>query len=355
MATVLKSTLLFIDTDYSLNGEGDNFELDLPSGAISCASQGQFIRLYLQEFCGYRNHFNVNNTNNSFLADINGLGLTTVVSLTPSNYETYFDIATNFASKMAAAINAAVAGATYTVGTVLPAINITPSSTSNRILDVTLLRGAGTNCPTLIIELKEVPGQTSATLYSDVYQILGGKKMTTLVPAAIGLGSFTITITAVDIRIVGFYPMQRSTAEHLYLRTSLVNGNMGSKSTHTGGTHGQDVSYTNILAKIPVQAEFVNYSADSGQGYFCDLNVQNLSHFSLTVTDSKNRRLPQVAAGQGTIGNMNYSMVLRADVISYGPAGQSPNALLTPKIDPSRTNLVGYLDQGAAGNRRRPF
>ena len=355
MTTVLKSSLLFIDSDYSLNGEGDSFEIDLPSTAISCASQGQFIRMYLQEFCGYRNFYNVNATNNSFLMNINGLGLTTVGSITPSNYETYFDIATNFAGKVAAAINAAVAGATYTVSTVLPAVNITPSSTSNRILDVLLLRGAGTNCPALSIETKEVPGQTSATLYSDVSQILGSQKITTVAPAVSLTGSFTITFTAVDIRITGFYPMQRSTAEHLYLRTSLVNNNLGSKSTHTGGTHGQDVSYTNILAKIPVQAEFINYSSDSGQGYFCDIPNQNLSHFSLTVTDSKNRRLPQVAALQGTIGNMNYSFVLRVDVIAYGPSGQSPNALLTPKIDPSRTNLVGYLDNGAAGNRRRPF
>ena len=352
MTTILRSSLLFLDSDYQVAGDGDSFEVDIPQFAISCVSR-QFIRIYLQEFHGYKNFYNINATNNTVLLNINGAGLTTVVSLTPNNYETYFDISTNFAAVVVAALNAAIVGGTYTVGTVLPAINLTPSSTGTRILDVTLLKGAGPAAASLVIQTKEVPGQFSSSLFSDSNQVLGGKKITTTTDVT--TPSLTVTIDgAGSVRIVGFYPMQRSTAEHLYLRTTLVNNNLGSKSTHTGGTHGQDMSYTNILAKLPVQTEFVSYASDSGQGYFCDIPNQNLTHVQFTITDAKNRRLPQVASGQSTIGNMNYSLVLRVDVLAYG--GQSnPNELLVPKPEPSKTNLVPYLEAGAAGRRRLPF
>jgi len=351
MATLLRSSLAFIDSDYNLNGSGDEFNVDIPPNNIQCGDR-QFIRLVLQEFHGYKNFYNLNSTNNTIRADANKTGVFTDISITPKNYESYYDIVDNFADKLLVYINALGGGVAYTKGTVLPAALTVPSSSSDRIMSITLTN-TGTALTDLILQAREIPGTFGASSFSDSYAILGGKKVTT---DDSELESFNVTVAAGTghITILGYFPMQRSTCEHVYLRTSLVNNNLGSKSTHTGGNHGQDLSGTNILAKIPVQSEFVSYSSDSGTGYFVDLQLRNLSHIQFSITDHKNRRLPQAGANQATTGNMNYNFVVRVDVLSYGPSPQ-PNELLAPQPVAPRQNLTPYLEQGAPSRRRVPF
>jgi len=251
----------------------------------------------------------LNSTNNTIRADANKTGVFTDISITPKNYESYYDIVDNFADKLLVYINALGGGVAYTKGTVLPAALTVPSSSSDRIMSVTLTN-AGTALTALVLQAREIPGTFGANSFSDSYAILGGKKVT-IAPDAVTYPnplldpantnqSFTVTIDGSGhITILGYFPMQRSTCEHVYLRTSLVNNNLGSKSTHTGGNHGQDLSGTNILAKIPVQSEFVSYSSDSGTGYFVDLQLRNLSHIQFSITDHKNRRLPQAGRESG--------------------------------------------------------
>lgn len=347
--SLLSSKLLFIDSDYNVNGQGDEFDIDLPPTAIQ-AGDRQFIRLILQEFHGYKNFYNVNNNNNTLRSNINAGGFNDVV-ITPGNYETYYEIADNLADQLVSALT--TAGLTYTKGTILPAANKIPTSTTDRILSITLING-GTAATSFVLQAREIIGTSATNSFSDAYALLGCKKVTSA--SDIDTQSFTVTINGVtgDITIVGSYPMQRSTAEHVYLRSSLVNNNLGSQSHHVGGGHGQDLSGTNIFAKIPIQSEFISYSSDSGTGYFVDIPHRNLGQVSFLVTDHKGRRFPQVAGGQAESGNMNYSFVIRVDVIQYAPTPQ-PNELLAPKPPPPEQNLTPYLQQGAAPRRRKPF
>jgi hypothetical protein len=292
----------------------------------------------------------VNTTNNTLRLNINGGGFNDVV-IPASNYETYNEIADALADQLVTALT--TAGLTYTKGTILPVANKIPSSTSNRILSITLTNGAAA-ATSFVLQAREISGTYGANEFSDSFALLGGKKITSSTDTTTQSFSVSIDGGSGDISIVGYFPMQRSTCEHIYLRTSLVNNNLGSKSTHTGGSHGQDLSGTNILAKIPVQSEFIAYSSDSGTGYFVDIPLRNLTHIQFTITDHKNRRLPQVSAGQATLGNMNYTFVVRVDIVSYGPSPQ-PNELLAPKPQLPQQNLTPYLQDGAPARRRIPF
>ena len=348
---LLRSSLAFIDSDYNVNGEGDQFNVDIPPNTINCADR-QFIRLILQEFHSYKNFYNVNTTNNTIRVNVNGGGFQDI-SITSSNYETYNEIVDNLADQLLSYINGLGGGISYTKGTILPGTNVIPTSTSNRILEINLTNG-GTAITSLVAQTREIPGTIGANSFSDSFALLGGIKVSSATDTT--TQSFNITIDGSgNIKIQGHFPMQRSTCEHVYLRTSLVNNNLGSKSTHTGGTHGQDLSGTNILAKIPVQNEFISYSSDSGTGYFVDLQLQNLTHIQFSITDHKNRRIPQVGtSNQASVGNMNYNFVIRIDVLSYG-SGPQPNELLVPKVLPPRQSLTPYLEEGAPPRRRVPF
>lgn len=350
MATNLRSSLLFIDSDYSVNGLADTFSIDIPPNAINCGNR-QFLRLILQEFHGYKNFYNVNNTNNTLRLKINS-GSFQDISIDPNNYETFHEIADNLADKLIAAL-AAGGGPVYTKGTILPLANKIPSSTTNRLMSITLTYSSGTAPSSFLLQTREIPNTFGSSEFSDSYALLGGIKITDSTDT--GTNSFSVSIGGGgDITILGYFPMQRTTCEHVYLRTSLVNNNLGSKSTHTGNNHGQDLSGTNIMAKIPVQSEFISYSSDSGTGFFVDVPIQNLTHVHFTVTDSKNRRLPQVSTGQAEYGNMNYSFVIRVDVMSYGQDPQ-PNELLLPKPELPKQNLAPYLQDGAPPRRRVPY
>ena len=350
MAAPLRSSLLFVDSDYSVNGLADTFSIDVPPNAINCGNR-QFIRLILQEFHGYKNWYNVNNTNNTLRLKIDSNPFVNV-SIDPSNYETFHEIADNLADKLISAL-ATGGGPVYTKSTILPLANKIPSSTTNRLMSITLTYSSGTAPTSFIMQTREIPNTFGSSEFSDSYALLGGIKITDSGDAT--TNSFNVTIgVGGDITIVGYFPMQRSTCEHVYLRTSLVNNNLGSKSTHTGNNHGQDLSGTNIMAKIPVQSEFVSYSSDSGTGFFVDIPIINLTHIHFTITDAKNRRLPQVSTGQAEYGNMNYSFVLRVDIMTYGSEPQ-PNELLLPKPELPRTNLAPYLQQGAPPRGRAPY
>jgi len=351
MTQLLRSSLAFIDSDYSVNGEADNFAIDIPANQINCADR-QFIRLILQEFHGYKNFYNINTTNNTLRVKINASSFADVV-IAPGNYETYNEIVSALGDALITAL--ATLGATYTknTATITPGTNVIPSSTSDRIMNLDLVYGSGTTITTMVLQAREIENTYDANSFSDSFALLGGRKVNS--SADTSSSSFNITVGGGgDVNIKSYYPMQRSTCEHLYLRTSLVNNNLGSKSTHTGGNHGQDLSGTNILAKIPVQSEFLGYSSDSGTGYFVDIPLRNLTHIQFTITDHKGRRLPEVAPLQNTLGNMNYNFVVRIDIVQYGPSPQ-PNELLVPKLAEPKSSSTPYLQQGAPQRRRVPF
>ena len=147
--------------------------------------------------------------------------------------------------------------------------------------------------------------------------------------------------------------MQRTSMEHLYLRTNLVGDNLASRHFDANQTaHQIDMNGTDIIGKMAVQFEYISYNDLTGDnsGWFIDLSQRNLTHGSFYLTDSKNRTIPEANTDQKTLGNWSYSMVIRASIYAHGAAPQ-PNEAILPGRDllHQRYNnglVTGYAERG---------
>ena len=123
---IVSTHALFIDTA-SANKEslsrGDDFQLHLNTQSIDVET-GQFIRITLNEFCMYKTFTNVNNNNSAFIIYNNFAE--TKNSLSNKNYDTIFDIATEFANKVGARMVADTTG----TATTFAVTDLTPDATT---------------------------------------------------------------------------------------------------------------------------------------------------------------------------------------------------------------------------------
>ena len=319
---------IFIDTSRAAEGnhtEGDNFILNLNTQTLD-ASQGEFLRLTLNDFCCYKNFTSVNKNNSVFIVDIGAAQ--GKLALTHQNYDTIFDLATEFASVLSAYL---LTQATTPLGSVVisdlkPDSSTGINGTTDNIISYTINFKDGGGAPTphgitgLLVQFFEEEG--------DTFALLGGNRVIGSTPSV--LNSITIdTSDANSINIQCLYPAQRSTTSHIYLRTSLATQatETASLNSETDIVSANEAMYSNILGKIPVNTEFCVFNSNTGKEYYIDLKQKHISNVKLYLTDEHNRRIgrrpAQVAQktatgtgiAQSTLGNLNFNCVIRADVI----------------------------------------
>jgi len=347
MTTVTRSKLIYIDSDNGSNANQSDFTINFQNHGLDIREDEE-LQVSLTDFHAYKNWYNVNETNNTVWVTVTGGSTsTTSVSITPSNYSTYFDISTAFASAL-------IAGpfSGFTSTTVSPALTDGgPTGTGNRIMSITLTKAAhglsavSFACRDFLLESERTNGIKDA---NESAALLGGKRT---YASGSPVGAFTVTIALNTVTITGFYPMQRSTCENLYLRSTLCNDNYSSKSFEASKTNHQiDMVGSNIIGLIPVDHEFASYKETSGMSYFVNTFRQNLQSIRFSVTDHRGRTIPQVAADQAYLGNFNFMLVLRAQVIRY----DYKSIQVSIPHDQSYKNPTNVVEQFP--NRRRiPF
>jgi len=332
MEKVISSRNLFIDTDRgtnSRNTKGDDYDLDLNNEGIS-AGDGQQIRLTVNEFAMAKTWTNVNDNNNQITLSYDftvGTDVTRVISLQPQNYEFISDIATEFANKMAADIVAAIAGvSTCTASNVLPGATAGVNGTSDNRISFTLTTNAAHGLSALNVQCFESQG--------DSYEIIGGNR---LLDTETSSSSVSVTIpTSTTIAVQCYYPAQRASTSYIYLRTNLATNSIETSSLHsaTGQENTNSTLTSNILCRIPVNAEYCIYNANTGREYFVDLAVKHLNHMRLFLTDEHNRPIARrtllsntasrLGLGYGVNddsnqqsirGNLNFSAVIRLEIV----------------------------------------
>lgn len=329
---VLDTHALFIDTSAANKeslSKGDDFELHLNTQSID-ADRGQFIRLTLNEFAMYKTFTNVNSNNSTFVT-VSNEG-TNKDSLTHQNYDTIHDIATNFANKIGDLVvgdspNPSVNG--FVVSNLRPDATTGINGTTDNIISFRITtQAAGVDAPhqltSFLVQFFEEEG--------DTFALLGGNRIYGSTPST--QNSLTTIILPNTLDFECFYPAQRSTTSHIYLRTALTTGSSEtaslSQETNIGGA--PEMSYSSILGRIPVNSEFCIYEPSHDRCYFLDLHQKHLNNIRFFITDHKNRRIgrrpassqKKTAAGNGadqsTLGNLSFSCVLRVDVVqSYIP------------------------------------
>lgn len=360
MDRVISSRNLFIDTDRGTNQrntKGDDYECDLNTENIS-AGPGEQIRIIVNEFAMYKSWTNVNDNNNLISLRYVGTGTyasaNTTITLQPQNYEVLFDIATELASKMSADIVANITGVTTCVASaVLPPTTAGINGTSDNRISFTLTTDVAHGLTTFDVQCFESQG--------DSYEIIGGNR---LLDTETTSSSVQVTFpSATTIAVQGYYPAQRSTTSYIYLRTNVPTNNIESSSLHnaTGQDHTTAVQASNILCRIPVNSEFCIYNANHGGEYFVDLSIKHLNHLRLFVTDEHNRPIARrtltsltasrvglgyaaggVADRQSTRGNLNFSAVIRVEVIQRMKPAEQVFAKAETDVEARKLGLKLY-------------
>ena len=324
---VLNSLNFFVDTSRDL-GQGDDATVHLQDNSIA-AGDGQLLKVSLSEFTMYKSFYGVNANNGKFRltadADV------TELELAPGNYRTVSDVAAEFAEQLRARLHTNT-GVACTVVDLKPTSGTLINSTDDRIISFEIDFGSSNHgLSTFRVQC--------FTAVSDSYALLGGNRIDDDTSTA---SSFEVSIhSSTQLRVKAYYPAQRSTESHIYVRTDLRSNNVetASLSAATGPYSAHTLS-SNILAKVPVDIEFVQFSnAGSTDEFFVTLAQRGLSSMRLYLTDSKGRPLgrpagsgSKTAAGSGsaqsTLGNLSFTATLRIDVIQ----ASQPNELQTPSI-----------------------
>ena len=333
---VVETHNLFIDTSCALKesqSRGDNFQLHLNTQSID-ASQGQYIRVSLNDFCMYKSWTDVNLNNFEFNVQTD-VGLSKL-GLTKQNYETVHDLAVDFATQIGNHIVSTIGAVNaFTVTNVTPSSTSTIAGTSDRIIRFTIntLNGASPQAHGLTfysVQMLEEQGEN--------YELLGGNRIYgdagDVDPS---VNSIKTTINLFSITFECLYPARRNTTSHIYLRTSLTSGaaETASLTQQTNIENASEVQYSNILAKIPVNTEFCVYKANVDREFFINLYQNHLNNIRFFLTDEHNRPIGRranstlkTATGlntsdaldQSTLGNLAFNAVLRIDVVqSYLP------------------------------------
>ena len=357
MEKVIESHNIFIDSSCAnkeSNSRGDSFELHLNTQSID-ADRGQFIRLTLNDFTCYKTWTNVNANNSVFVMSVNGGTTVSKNAITKQNYEVLHDLADEFSSVVSTQLlsDAQANGSSATTAVVS---NLTPDNQSG-------INGTTDNIVSFKVTFNAPHTLTLADIKiqffeeeGDIYALLGGNRIYGSTPST--ENSVVISGTTTEITVQCLYPAQRSTTSHIFLRTSLTTGatETASLSQETNIDNASEASYSNILAKIPVNSEFCNFTANTGREYFIDLRQKHLNNIRLYLTDQHNRRIGRrpaqgslkTAAGydninaieQSTLGNLSFSCVLRTEVIQGGPVDEVQFAKPPPVIPARKTGLL---------------
>ena len=316
MDKIIKSFNIFVDTDrgeHTGTCTADNIELNLNHVNIN-TSKGQFMRLTLQNFSMFKNWTNVNTYNSKFRIFIDDGGYSTnidaSINLDHKDYTNREDLANNLANKVLEKLRATKAqNATIVANSVRPIASIS----SDKIISFQIDLGANhdvSKCSLLF------PSEFSNdTTISDAASLLGAKR-------AIGDETSADDSRAVDTSISNDiltftfpYPCQLQTEQFVYLRTNLMNNTIENSSLGRIRKNIGDTHHSNILGRFTIVSDdFVQFDAQQGREYFIDLDQKHLQNIKLRLTTSHDQVLPFIE-DQNTLGNLNFTCVIRCDVI----------------------------------------
>lgn len=309
---VVATRNLYLSSDSGVRGSGTDFELYLPSHGFT-VPDGQFMRFTVQSLVGYKNFTDVNATNCNcyFQTTVSGTTTQTILALTKTNHPNTKTLAADFATKLKTVIDTDTSTSTTTI------TNNTVAEDDNTQANDRKMNLSFTNVPITLTDLKvyfyRVAGNPQY-LY-DTHLLLGGKSNDNVLGTIQGLniqGVGTNTLT-----VKSFYPLQRTTMSHVYLRSSLITDSYQNHHFDAAASaHDNYLIQSTILCKAPIHREFFAYDDmnSQGTGYLVNVNNKSLTNISFKLTTDKDFDLP-IETDQATLGNASVQLVLRMDVL----------------------------------------
>lgn len=363
MSILVHSRDIFLSTQQSGSpGTGDQtfsrFRMCLNSAPISCES-GQQTKLSLTQFSCFRNFYYINQYN--CRVDVTyvegGVQKTKAFLLDKQDYGNIGDIAAEFANKLKDCF-----GGTTSVNAVTkPAVGFNIGDTGDRVLSAALSNMPAT-ITDLVIQTRQhdgasvTGGDTDVTgtndgidcpSFGDSYVILGGKRIAT---ASATAQSFDLdhADNATTLTIKGFYPMQKTSMQYMYLRCSEAADNLQSQNLgEDSEVQDSHMVGSQIMAKIPVSNEVCAWQSYSSHcPYFVNSTNRNISEVMFELVDHHGRIIPKPATTIETDGNLFSDLTLKVDTYAVGG---NEHTLNTPvKNYNYETNTIGQI-QGVIG------
>ena len=347
--SIVSTTNLYLDTSRVLKdsgNKGDNCTFQLGNASLQ-AGDGQMIRLSLQEFTMPKTWTDINDNNCLVETQIDmGAGVKFgAPALKKQNYININAIATDFLRAMGEEM-ITVAAASGIAG-----ITGFQALASNPVLPPVLSGINGTTDNIISFGVELTPTATALSLSSalvqmfeakgDSAQLLGGNR---IVDGLSTNPSISVTIVANSagtpasaLVVQCLYPAVRFTTPNIYLRTTLASQSLESSALFapTDQLEQGDILDTNILGVIPVNTEICKYEAYTDRIFQLDIGQQNITAIRLFITDEHGRAIGRtmsesylntasgandpLATQQSTLGNLNFSCVLRADIVQVRP------------------------------------
>ena len=339
MSILVHSRDIFLSTQQSGSpGTGDQtfsrFRMCLNSAPISCES-GQQTKLSLTQFSCFRNFYYINQYN--CRVDVTyvegGVQKTKAFLLDKKDYGNIGDIAAEFALKLKDCFGGTTS---INAGTTLPAVGFNIGETGDRVLSVSLSNLPAT-IESVVIQTRQhdgasvTAGDTDVTggtvdgiacpSFGDSYVILGGKRIATP-DTSITAQSFDITHArfGTDLTLKGFYPMQKTSMQYMYLRCSEAADNLQSQNLgEDSDVQDSHMVGSQIMAKIPVNNEVCAWQSYSSHSpYFVNSSNRNISEVMFELVDHHGRPIPKSASTIETDGNLFSDLTLKVDTYAVG-------------------------------------
>ena len=406
---VVNTFNLFIDTEKAsivgdANSRGDDVNIQF-EGSTIVANDGELIRLTLTNFNMYNNFYQVDRFNSEFRVSFNNAAYTEP-RLPHKNYGSLADLAFEFSLLFGEALAAHTSKRVFVVdmknvirddgataffpstgyqasgigaAKFLPtALDKVPfGSTGNRLLDITFETRV---TPYTNVDVSSHDLSAANILFrsdkGDCYSLLGGERLddpyhlSQLTDASSGSLKIDFTSDPNQVRVRGYFPMQRSTEPYVYIRADVAQtGGLETAGLSTDlitrTTNNSDITASTILAKVPRDTEFINYVSPTDSEYFINLQQRKLSKIRLYLTDSKNRPIGQKSGGgtsaglqsnatdmvsekQDTLGNLNFSATMRIDIIRMNTISklETPPIPLAQPARKAQNPVITFQDYG---------
>ena len=344
MSVLISSQDIYVSTQQSgsasAQGSDDGFNrfrIAMNSNPLTTGNN-QYGRLSVTQFSAYRNFYYVNEWNNKVwlrYTQADGQTIAKIIELTKGDYATIGEIAAEFSTQIIANL-ASVAAFTVKSGTQRPIANFTKGDSGTGIFGVTLeTSGAAHGITNIQLQCRQYLQDPNLTVFqreqgpygfNDSYALLGGKRIGVQNETA---NSFTVVNGATDeIVITGFFPMQRTTTQYLYMSCSENTSNMESQNISAAqplsDTH---IVSSSIIAKIPINDTLIGFQQDQSTPFFVELDNRHISEILFEIKDHHGRTVDMIRPDITTEGNMFSDMVFNWEVYSRGG---NPHELQAP-------------------------
>ena len=339
MDHIVNAYNIFIDSESSFL-KGDDFMVQCSSNGIHC-SDGQFFRISVQSFNMYKNFYNVNEYNSELRLTTDGAAAVPTFStfnIAHGDYSTVKELAEALAASLKTALVASTSGVGGSNFNVTP---VTAIDNKTRIIQITFENTGAFSQINTNVKLQTRSLKANGDLNESSY-LLGAKR----VSLSTDNSSFTVSSDSDKVVFTAHFPCQRSTMEHIFLRTDLQSNNLETNNyEHSVHSNANHLNSSNILCKIPVDSEFIHYNDHGNKEYFVLIPNKSITSMKFRLTDSKDRPLPFLHNQNKADGNVSCSFVLLVEVLQSNVANALQSRHPQPKLDLKAEGVLTHLPQ----------